>query len=205
MNYASEQVLLNFLKKEVLKKYNVEVNFKGYWMEYTNCYFIDSLDSYKDYMTELNNKFLVSESEIKNLETFMGHGHSYLTGLSGLFCGMIGSKEERGHMLAHLKYIQAMVLTDQIKHLLLGEKLVINKNGGYFPIKLEQEYKITEISGDRFTTKDISIKKWWGGKHYYAKVGTIDVIDADGNVKWNTEQYAYDMAVRYMNQLNALK
>ena len=187
-----------------MKRYNIKVKIKDYWMKYTNCYFIDSLDSYKDYMTELNNKFLVSESEIKNIKTFLGHGHSFLTGLSGLFCGMIEVKEEREPMHAHLKILHATVLSGQIKSILNGEKLVINENGGYLPIKPDQEYKITEISGERFTTKDIKIKKWWGGKHWYAKVGNIDVVDTDGNVKWNTEQYAYDMALKYMNQLNGL-
>jgi hypothetical protein len=187
-----------------MKRYNVKLKLKNYWIEYPNCYFIDSLDSYKEYMAELNNKFLVSESEIKNIKTFIGHGHSFLTGLSGLFCGMIEEKEDRTPMLAHLKYLQATILSDQLKHLLAGEKLVVNKDGGYFPIKLEQEYKITEIDGDKFTTKDISVKKWWGGKHYYAKVGNVDVVDDYGDVKWNTEQYAYDVAVKYMNKLNSL-
>ena len=78
-----------------MKKYNVKVNFKGNYMEYTDCYFISTLDEYRDYMLLLNNKFLVSETEIKNLKTLIGHGHSFLTGLSGLFCGMIEDKEKR--------------------------------------------------------------------------------------------------------------
>lgn len=187
-----------------MKRYNIDVKVRDYWMKYTDCYFIDSLDSYKDYITELNNKFLVSESEIKNIKTFIGHGYSFLTGLSGLFCGMINEKEKREPMLAHLKYIQATILSNQIKLLLDGNKLVINKNGGYFPINLDQEYNINEIGGERYTEKDIKINKWWGGNHYYAKVGNIDVIDDNGNVKWNTEKYAHDMAIKYMNRLNKL-
>lgn len=185
-----------------MKKYNIKVNFKNNWMEYTDCYFISNLDEYKNYILLLNNMFLVSETEIKNLKTFMGHGHSLLTGISGTFCGMIDSKEERKPMLAHLKYLHATILTDQLKHLLNGEKLVINKIGGYFPIKLGQEFELTEINGKKFTKKDIKVNKWWGGKHYYAKIDNIDVVDDDGNVKWNTEQYAYDVAIKYMYYLN---
>lgn len=188
-----------------MKNYNVEVKMKDTWSKHTNCYFIDSLKTYKEYNLELTNKFLVSESEIKNLKTFIGHGHSLLTGISGMFCGMINDKEEREPMLVSLKMLQANLLANQLKSLLEGEKLVINKNGGYFPIKPDQEYKLTEIDGNIFTTKDIKVQKWWGGRHYYAKVGNIDVIDDDGNVKWNTEEYAYDMAVKYMNQLNLNK
>lgn len=185
-----------------MKRYNIKVKLKNEWIEYDNCYFIDDLESYKNYEHELNNKFLISELEIKNLKTFIGHGHSFLTGVSGLFCGMISEKEGREPMIAHLKLLQATILCNQIKSLLKGEKLIINENNGYFTIKPNQEYKILNIHADKFTKKDIRIIKWWGGTHYYAKIGNIDVVDDDGNVKWNTEQYAYDIAIKYMNKLN---
>jgi hypothetical protein len=184
-----------------MKKYNIEIDLKGNLMKYPGCYFIDSLDSYNEYLIILNNKFLISESEIKNIQTFIGHGYSYLTGLSTLFCGTIEEKDKREPILLHLKYLQASVLIGQINSLLDGKKLVINDNGGYFTIKPDEKYKIFSID-NKYTIKDIKIKKWWGGKHYYAKVGNIDVKDDDGNVKWNTEQYAYDMSVKFMNFLN---
>jgi len=183
-------------------RYNIEVKLKDIWMKYSNHYFIDSLDEYINYMIVLNNKFLVSESEIKNLKTFIEHGHSYLTGLSGIFSGMIDNIEDRDPMLCHLKFLQANVLSNQIKLLINGEKLVINENGGYFSIKSNQEYKISKINNFSFTENDIKTHKWYGGNHYYAKIGNIDVVDDYGNVKWNSEKQAYEMAFKYITQLN---
>ena len=183
------------------KRYNIKVEFKGNWMEYTDCQFIESVEDYKVYMHELNNKFAVSESEIKNNKTWIGHGHSQLTAISGMG-NMIENKEDREPMLFNLKLLHANILSGQLKYLLDGCKLVINKSGGYFPIKTDQKYEVVEIGNDNYIEKDIKINKWWGGSHYYAKVGKIDVIDDDGNVKWNTEKRAREIALKYMHDLN---
>ena len=45
---------------------------------------------------------------------------------------------------------------------------------------------------------DIWIGKWPDGIHYYAKVKGIDVVDRNGNVKWNTYKAATE-AVEYFN------
>jgi len=185
-----------------MKKYNLKVKFGEYWSTYTNCYFIQNIEEYQEYFQELNNKFAVSESEIKNLETFMGHGHSLLTGVSGMFCGMIEQKECRKPMLAHLKILQGSVLGDQLRHMLDGDKLLIQKTGGYFPIKPTQEVEIMELIDRKYTVDDIKVSKWFGGSHYYAKVGTIDVIDEYGDVKWNTEKRAHERAVQFIEMLN---
>lgn len=181
-----------------MKKYNVTTN----GINYTDCYFISNIKDYKEYVVELNNKFKVSESEIRNNETWMGHGHSLLTGVSGLLSGMIEEKSERMPMLYNLKRLHGAVLSDQLKDILDGKKLVINKNGGYFSIKKDQEFKVKEIKGKLYTEKDIKVKKWFGGNHYYAKIDNVDVVDNDGNVKWNSEQYAFEKAIEFMNELN---
>lgn len=185
-----------------MKKYNVEVDFDGVKFLYTDVWFIDSTEALQEYMQIFNNRFKVSEEEINTIKSFVGHGHSYLTGLSGMFCGMRLPIGERDPMLLHLKYLQASALTSMASHILKGDKLAINELGGMTPIKADQEYTIECISGDKYSRSDIKTNKWWGGKHYYAKVGKIDVVDDYGNCKWNTEQYAYDMAVKFMDKLN---
>jgi len=187
------------------KLYNIKVNHKGLWLEYTHHYFIQSLEDYKDYLSLLNNRFTASKNEIKNNETFIGHGHSYLTGISGMFCGMINDKAERAPMLAHLTFLHGTVVSQQVKHLLQGDKLVINQNGGYFPIKPTQEYKCTIIANKQYTESDIKVSKWQHGSHYYAKIGKIDVIDKIGNTKWNTRQGAKQAAIQYLKKLQGEK
>ena len=184
------------------KIYSIKVEYKGNWIEYTNCYFIEDLDEYKIYMQELNAKFAVSESEIRNNKTWVGHGHSQLTAIAGMG-NMIENIEEREPMIFNLKLLHGRVLSDQLRCLLNGKKLVINKNGGYFPISSDQKYEIIEINNDNYSENDIKIKKWWGGLHYYAKVGNVDVVDDFGNVKWNSEKEAKEIALKFMQDLNS--
>lgn len=52
-----------------------------------------------------------------------------------------------------------------------------------------------------YTDEDIKLSKWPGGKHWYAKVGTMDV-EVDGQVKWNTQKRAKEMANRFIEELD---
>lgn len=188
----------------MLNKYNIKVSFNDYITEYENCYLINDLNEYKEYIDILLNKFNVSESEIKNIKTFIGHGYSQLTGISTMFSGTIEEKDKRQPILVHLKYLEAMTLKGQLEFLLKGEKLVINKNGGYFPIKKDQKFEITKTLKNKYTVDDIKINKWYGGNHYYVKIDTIDVIDDNGDVKWNTIKRAKEIALKYLDKLNSI-
>lgn len=45
---------------------------------------------------------------------------------------------------------------------------------------------------------DVKYMKWYGGKHFYAKIGKIDIVDKDNNQKWNTEDEAKEAAKWYI-------
>ena len=62
----------------MLKRCNVKI----FGLEYTNCILIEDLKQYGEYLNSMNTIFEVAESEIKNLNTFIGHGHSWLTGFT---------------------------------------------------------------------------------------------------------------------------
>lgn len=191
-----------------MKRINIKVkhisnyNHQEYWLEYKDHYLIENIEQYKEYLLFLNNKFKVSESEIRNNKTFIGHGYSQLTSITGMFCGMIDDINDRTPMLAHLKMLHGNVLATQLKHILNGEKLVINTRGGYFPIKKNDEYKTYDIINNQYTEENIKINKWYGGSHFYAKIGDLDVVDNDGNVKWNTEKRAREVALQFIQTLN---
>jgi len=187
------------------KLFNVAIRFKGqdHWNEYSNVYFIRTLDEYRVHLQEINNKFSVAENEIKNLDTFVGHGYSALAGLSGLFCGMIDKKSDRMPMLNHLKRLQGTLVVNQVSDILDGKVLVINKKGGYFPIKPSDEYTFKCIESRKYVESDIKTLSWRGGAHYYAKVGNIDVVSRSGDVKWDTHHEAYSEAVKYIEKLNS--
>lgn len=188
-----------------MKKTTLEVKHKTFWMKYSDVYFIDTIELYGEYLEEFNNKFSISESEIETLKTFVGHGHSDLTTIAGFLSGgMVEKKEDRTQMMYELKRLKYTVIVNQIKSLLDGEILVINSKGGYFPIRQDDEYRILETDEKKYTSKDIKINKWFGGKHFYAKVGEIDVV-YNGDVKWNTEEDATKAAEKYMKKLNGRK
>lgn len=52
------------------------------------------------------------------------------------------------------------------------------------------------------TIDDVRIIQWQGGKHYYAKIGNHDVIDAKSNQKWNSEKEAKEAALWYIETEN---
>lgn len=185
----------------MVTRYDIEVNFKGNWMKHTDVQIVNTLKEYEPYMTELNNKFKVSESEIKNNKTWVGHGHGHLTSIAGMG-NMIEKKEDREPMLHNLKMLHGTVVANQMSDLLDGKILIINKRGGYFRLKSKDEYRIIKKSNTQYSEDSIRINKWWGGVHYYAKIDTIDVIDDNGDIKWNTAERAREIAMQYLAKLN---
>ena len=76
----------------------------------------------------------------------------------------------------------------------------INQNGGVREIQLSQhesivaEVKRTDLI---FPTDDkIEIKKWRGGRHWYAKKGGMDIVIA-GKQKWNTRRAAEEAVIKF--------
>ena len=53
---------------------------------------------------------------------------------------------------------------------------------------------------DKPEMKDVRFIVWDGGVHYYAKIGKLDIVDKDGNQKWNTRAEAESAARWYINQ-----
>lgn len=51
---------------------------------------------------------------------------------------------------------------------------------------------------EKYTLDDVRFIMWEGGKHWYAKLGNIDIVDANGNQKWNTKAEAIQAAKEYL-------
>lgn len=86
--------------------------------------------------------------------------------------------------------------------------IYLRTNGSYMPIS--EGYKTIETienekityPQNKYTEKDIRIKRWDGGKHYYAKIKDIDVVNEYGEQKWNTVEYAELWAKRFLKKLS---
>jgi hypothetical protein len=106
------------------------------------------------------------------------------------------------------------VLTDsvfKVKEKLIdeGHTLYINKAGGFMPF-LGPEYEVKEtiiseeLAFPEYSEKDIKIIKWPNGVHYYAKVGSMDVV-VDDEMKWKTEERAYEKALEFLKDMKRKK
>ena len=50
------------------------------------------------------------------------------------------------------------------------------------------------------TLEDVRYITWKGGEHVYAKVGNLDIVDENGNQKWNTRKEAEEAAYNYITK-----
>lgn len=53
----------------------------------------------------------------------------------------------------------------------------------------------------KYTIADVRFIKWNGGEHWYAKLGTVDIVDDMGNQKWNTREEAEKAAEEYIKNI----
>jgi len=87
-------------------------------------------------------------------------------------------------------------------------KIFVNRNLGFctlpdqFEPKILRSIKATRFIFPEYTEKDIKVSQWAGGKHWYAKIGTVDVQDKNGNVKWSSYESAFQVAKQSLNELN---
>lgn len=95
--------------------------------------------------------------------------------------------------------IQSSVIRSQVDALSNGEVIYINSAGGWHAGGEYSDFvhKETLIFPD-FTKDNIRVKKFDGGRHYYAYVGNVQVRDGDV-LKWNTFDEAYKQALKYVD------
>lgn len=104
--------------------------------------------------------------------------------------GLIGDFEDR-------------IFKDQAAMIEKHDAIYINHNCGYFwhddSVKVEKVVTKEDYVFPEFTDADIKIIQWRGGKHYYAKVGGIDVV-WEGEQKWNTRRAAREAAKNFLKE-----
>jgi len=88
-------------------------------------------------------------------------------------------------------YNLSVLIQKQIESQLeiLSKKITIyiNKNGGWFYSKTAEE--LETIKSHSFPNEKPIISRWKNGKHYYAKVGIVDVV-VDEKQKWDSYEEA---------------
>lgn len=156
---------------------------------------ISTIEEMCDYLnTEWKRR---KESSIKDKERVQKKYHStnYLTGAADVLssCKLISFE----HALDDLG---RQLYKDWYKYLYEGKTIYVNGVGGYnFNEDVKKVYRKEGYEFPCFSESDIKIKKWPGGKHFYAYIGDMEVSDGT-NIKWNTEKEAREVAKKYITK-----
>jgi len=87
--------------------------------------------------------------------------------------------------------------------------IFITEEGAIRPL-VGMEYEVLKTSennvlvwpSEKYTKSDINVFRWPGGKHYYAKVGNVEVISLDGQSKWSDVKEAERQASLFLRRIN---
>lgn len=161
---------------------------QGWWLKITK------LSELEDYIGKVQSK-VIARGLFNYLE-YKG-GREHLNELGNTMVML--AKNNNTDVYSSALSLQSSVIRAQVNALSCGEVIYINSAGGWHAGGEYSDFvhKDKPVFPD-FTDDSIRVKKFDGGKHYYAYVGNIQVRDGDV-LKWNTFNEAYKQALKYVN------
>ena len=175
-------------------------------LEYDWMLVIESLEELGDY----HEKLLASKMGAvwaNLLETQKGKPH--IDNKLGYLIHLEAEKYENPKSLIDLTAIVGgKIYAAKAQAILDCGKIYVGKLGGFFPHSKDIEV-IEEYIGDNYiypnyTEKDIRVKQWTNGTHWYAYVGDLLVEETENGEKcskWDTEFFALNAAKRFLYSL----
>lgn len=100
-------------------------------------------------------------------------------------------------------YLENKVFKGKAKALEKFGHILLRENGSY--MVLTSDHTIYDIlNSDKliypeYSESDIKIVKWANGTHFYAKLGKMDIVDEEGNQKWDTWKEARKAVMKQLN------
>lgn len=99
-------------------------------------------------------------------------------------------------------YYNRMKDINEGREIYLSEGLsVFMLTEGYTEIKEHYYSNTLSFPTEKYTLDDVRYIQWDGGRHWYAKIGKLDIVDSNGNQKWNTKAEAEKAAKEYFREL----
>lgn len=165
--------------------------------------FISDILHFMDFMDYRSKQLMISYLNIKK-RNYTGHYRTddeYAVGMT-----LELSKEKRESITDDVRIINDKLLQSYHHFYSREGYLFINRNGAIIPIrnyKVLEERRVRSFAWpeQKLTKKDIKITRWPGGKHYYAKIDTLEVKDEAGKIKWNTKAEAQRQAEKYLERM----
>mgnify|MGYP007070231251 CR=1 FL=1 len=158
---------------------------------------IQTVDELLQYVTQ-NQLFNKDKEQFKKLQSYDNNDHTLVTHsefgwfiTNGIKNGL--SCDEAYDLLANCQ------LQSMLKVLNETGAIYVNRNGGFHGNYIAYDNFVHRKTLDfpRFYSKDIRIKRFEDGTHWYAYVGDMQVHDGD-ILKWNSYDEAYNQAKKYV-------
>ena len=110
----------------------------------------------------------------------------------------LASGKELGYN-SYAKLANEVLLDSKREALDDGKHVIINPNGSYATLCGDFFYIIDEMESDTWPvlTGKARYIQWANGKHWYAKIGDLDVV-VDGDQKWDSKKEAEKAVAKYM-------
>lgn len=95
--------------------------------------------------------------------------------------------------------LEKRTFEDRIKRFLDGKPIFFTDGLPYYPPREWPEYENEKWSEElvfpyEYNYEDVRFLQWPGGRHWYAKIGNIDIVDRYGHQKWSDLSYAQKVA-----------
>lgn len=92
---------------------------------------------------------------------------------------------------------------EQGREIYLSEGLtVFMLTEGYTEVVEHHYSDVLAFPHEKYTLDNVRLIMWNGGKHWYAKIGNVDIVDSAGRQKWNTKEEATQAAIEYLRRYN---
>lgn len=172
----------------------------GWWLK------ISTVAELADYLSETDSRWENALNNLLNSKEFTKFGNEH-AGALATSIGLFGVNQCINGIDATLVF-KEQIVNDQLNELKSGNTLAINKMGGYWVLKPEevngenkaysQWCRKKEMVFPNFTKRELKIKKFPLGNHWYAYLGDVQLRDND-KVKWNTYEDAYEYAKQFIS------
>ncbi len=117
-------------------------------------------------------------------------------------------RSDRRTIIDDYAYMEEKLMSGYLKIFKDHGIIFITENNAIRPIHNHKKNVVNSVERDSFewpktdyTEENINIIRWPRGKHYYAKIGAIEVVDDDGNIKWPTAESAEEQAKLFLKKM----
>lgn len=173
----------------------------GWWLK------VSTVKELAAYLTETDSRWENALNNLLNSKEFTKYGNEH-AGAIATSIGFFGANNGLNGLDATLAF-KEQIIQDQLSEIKNGNIVLINKVGGYWTLKPEEASGDTKVYSQwcrkkelvfpNFTKKELKIKKFPLGNHWYAYLGDIQIRDND-KVKWNTYEEAYEYAKQFIKE-----